>query len=139
MTRVKTQSEININLFFQSFLINKLYPNIKTNIDERKKNLICLGCIKDDNYKFEYEFNIEYYPFQDPKTTIIKPTIDPSPDIHMYKDHSLCLYHKRDFYWGEPIVIAYQIIPWLVEWTGFYELYRINNGVWEGKSVMHGL
>lgn len=119
-------------LLNQKRLIEKHFNYLSCNICNYV--LICTGGIQPSNCKNEYRIKIEYVVGKEPKTTILSPEIDPSPHIHMYQDHSLCLHYTPDMKWNEKTKIYLFTIPWISEWIIFYELYISNGGKWLGKE-----
>ncbi len=76
---------------------------------------------------------MEYVVGNEPKTTILTPTIYPSKHIHMYRDHSICLHYPPDMRRNEKIKVFEYTIPWISEWIIYYEIYKMTN-VWEGRE-----
>lgn len=100
--------------------------------------LVCIGWISSEDLGFKYKVKIEYVAGHEPKSTILSPKIEPSKEIHMYDDHSICLHYPEDMKWTEKTKIYLYTIPWISEWIIYYERYKINGNVWEGKeSPMH--
>jgi hypothetical protein len=101
--------------------------------------LVCRGEISSPVYKNRYKVEIRCVYGLEPYVKIVEPsTITPSVEIHMYKDHSLCLHYPKDMKWHARVPIYAYTIPWLVEWIVYYELYMINGGKWEGpESPFH--
>jgi hypothetical protein len=123
-------------LLHQQKLIEHYYNFLKCRI--LNKVLVCTGKLKPTNCINTYSIKIEYVAGYEPKTTILFPTIDPSKEIHMYKDHSVCLHYPIDMIWNERIRIHEYTIPWICEWILFYEIYLINGNIWEGpESPVH--
>lgn len=73
-----------------------------------------------------------------PKVWVISPKIERNPDIHMYRDESLCLYYPKDFKWTDKLNLHETIVPWTAEWLVFYEQY-LKSGRWEGPEAPHAL
>lgn len=118
-------------LLSQKKLIEEHYNNWRCTIDN-KKVLKCHGTIKLGGCD-EYRVRIEYIAGKEPKTTILRPNIEPSDEIHMYKDHSLCLHYTPDMPWNEKVKIHETTIPWISEWIVFYEIYK-HTQRWMGKE-----
>lgn len=98
--------------------------------------LICKGKIKQPDCDI-YKIKIECVAGYEPKSTILFPLIDPCKEIHMYKDHSLCLHYSPDMKWNVRTNVFQYTIPWLIEWIVFYEIYK-EKGVWLGhESPVH--
>jgi hypothetical protein len=104
-----------------------------------KNVLICRGIIKSEDYNNEYHVEIRCVYGCEPYCKILKPAdIVPSVEIHMYQDHSLCLHYPKDTKWSAWTPVYQYTVPWLVEWTLYYELYLVNSGKWEGpESPIH--
>jgi hypothetical protein len=119
-------------LLYQRNLIEQAFPFLHCSIV--KNVLVCKGCLFPTNCKQEYTIKIEYVAGHEPKTTILYPLIEPSKEIHMYADHSLCLHYPQDMKWSEKIKIHEYTIPWVCEWIYYYEIYLLNGGVWEGRE-----
>ncbi len=116
----------------QQKLVERHYPHLNCHI--HKNVLVCSGWIQPDDCKQRYKIKTEYVAGQEPKSTILYPIIEPSKEIHMYDDHSLCLHYSSDMKWTEKVKIHQYTIPWISEWAIFYEIYLMNGGKWEGKE-----
>ncbi len=95
--------------------------------------LTCSGWISLENVEEKYKIRIEYVAGYEPKVTVLQPKIEPSEEIHMYRDHSICLHYPPDMPWNERIEVYKFTLPWISEWILFYEIYKIT-GKWEGKE-----
>jgi hypothetical protein len=120
------------NLLIQKKMIEENYPFLTCNIV--REVLTCTGWVQPDGCLDKYKIKIECVAGCEPKSTIISPKIEPSPQIHMYSDHSICLHYPPDMWWNEKIKIYEYTIPWIIEWIIFYELYLINGNKWEGRE-----
>jgi len=118
-------------LLFQQKQIEKNFTFLKCNIQNNV--LICIGILQPPDCN-SYKIKIEYTAGNEPKTTILSPHIEPNKHIHMYKDHSLCLYFPPDMRWNEKIKLHEYTIPWISEWILYYEIYLINGNKWEGQE-----
>jgi len=97
--------------------------------------LICKGKIESGDYKNKYKIEIRCVAGKEPKSTIIEPeAIEPSQQIHMYSDHSVCLHYPPDMKWNGRTEIFKYTIPWVIEWIHFYELYLVNGEKWLGRE-----
>lgn len=101
--------------------------------------LVCKGIITSPDHRHCYKVEVRCVYGNEPYVKIIEPaSIEPSVYIHMYDDHSLCLHYPPDMKWHSRIFIYEYTIPWLIEWTLYYELYLFNGGKWEGpESPVH--
>jgi hypothetical protein len=123
-------------LKYQQTLIEKNFSFLKCRIEN--KVLKCTGWITPPGGTRAYKILIEYVVGKEPKTTVLHPEIEASHKIHMYKDHSLCLSFPPDLKWTESSRVAELTIPWVAEWLVYYELYLVNDSVWEGpQSPVH--
>jgi hypothetical protein len=124
-------------LDYQKRLIEKHFDFLKCRIE--KNVLICVGYITSQDYINKYKVEIRYVAGHEPCSTILEPAdITPCREIHMYDNHSLCLHFTEDMKWTGHTLIYKHTIPWVVEWTHFYELYLVNGGYWEGpESPVH--
>ncbi len=120
------------HLLYQKKLIEQKYDFLKC--DVKNKVLTCVGYISPDYCMNTYKIKIEYVAGHEPKSTILVPDIEPSTEIHMYKDHSVCLHYPPDMKWTIHKEVANYTIPWLCEWIIFYELYLINGNIWKGRE-----
>ncbi len=85
-------------LLYQQKLIEHHYNFLKCRINN--KVLVCTGKLMMNNCINTYSIKIEYVAGYEPKTTIIFPIIEPCKEIHMYKDHSICLHYPNDMKWN---------------------------------------
>jgi hypothetical protein len=101
--------------------------------------LVCTGTIKHPDYQNVYRLQIRCVAGSEPSCKILEPSnIQPSQEIHMYPDHTLCLHYPPDMKWTGQTQIYLFTIPWLLEWIHYYEIYLINGGKWEGpESPVH--
>jgi hypothetical protein len=100
--------------------------------------LVLTGWLQPDDCAGRYRVRIEYVAGREPNATILSPVISPSPKIHMYNDHSLCLSFRPDLRWTERTPVYQYTIPWVAEWILYYEMYLLNGGTWEGpESPFH--
>ena len=119
-------------LLFQKRLIESNFSFLKCRIIN--KVLVCTGIIQPNGCLNSYNIKIEYVAGYEPKTTIQMPIIEPSKEIHMYRDHSICLYYPPDMTWNEKTQVYKYTVPWISEWIVFYELYLVNGNIWEGRE-----
>lgn len=84
----------------------------------------------------EYEFQIKFRNDFAPQVFILSPEIEAKPEIHMYDNGSLCLFYPKEQPWKNSNLIAEYIIPWIVEWIYYYEIYLLS-GKWEGLEQPH--
>lgn len=98
--------------------------------------LICEGLFSVPETSNEYEVQIIYSHPNQPEVFVRNPQIEYKPELHMYKNGSLCLYYPKDNSFTSKSMLFDTIIPWTSEWLIFYELYR-RKGKWLGKYKSH--
>ena len=119
-------------LTYQKKLIEQNFSFLKCRI--QNKVLICNGVLQPEGCADKYKIKIEYIVGHEPKCTILEPEIKPLKEIHMYNDHSICLHYPPDMTWNIKIKIYQYTIPWISEWITYYEIYKINGNIWEGRE-----
>jgi hypothetical protein len=128
------------NQFVRQSVLLYHKKNIEANYEFLKCHLennvlVCTGTITNPDYKNIYQVEIRCVEGYEPKTVIKEPMdIEPSLNIHMYSDHSLCLHYPKDMKWTGRTPIYKYTIPWLAEWVHFYEIYLVNGGKWIGRE-----
>ena len=126
-------------LTVEKTLLEKQYPAFRGNrIDHRTSTLTFIGNIQPTLHSDTYQLKLVYPVWGIPKMYVVEPMIKPSPDIHIYQQGHLCLYHPVETPWRDQHHLSDTFIPWTAEWLVFYELYKLY-GVWLGKSYPHGL
>jgi len=117
----------------QQNLIEQHYDFLNCYI-KRNLVLVCTGRLNLYNCSTSYSIKIEYVAGFEPKSTIVSPVIEPCKEIHMYRDHSLCLHYSPDMIWNEKTKIYQYTIPWISEWILYHETYLLNGNIWEGPE-----
>ena len=121
---------------FQMHLINKNFPCFSCNL-RGNRHLYCIGNVTPYEGGNTYRITIDYTPPLAPRVRILKPSIDPKHEIHMYRSGDLCLFDPRESPWKSHYNISDKTIPWIAEWLIFYELFLLT-GEWKGSSTTHG-
>jgi hypothetical protein len=120
----------------QQVMLAQHFPFLRSSVTGN--TLKAWGSLRPDHCLHTYQIKIEYKAGKAPKSTIVSPVIEPSPHIHMYNDHSLCLDYRPDMPWNERTKLYQYSVPWICEWILYYELYLVNGGKWEGpESPFH--
>lgn len=65
---------------------------------------------------------------------LLSPCIGSSPVIHLNPNRTLCLFDPQDYPINKRFILADEIIPWVLEWTFYYELFLLS-GVWRGSEA----
>jgi len=100
-----------------------------------KKTVIGAGDLKRVFDFSKYLIKIEYSTKEEPKVFILDPAIKENAK-HLFSDKSLCLYKKNKYKWQNSSSIATEIIPLIIMWVYYYELWLITN-VWYGREASH--
>lgn len=89
----------------------------------------------------EYRVRMEYSRGSHPKVYVIEPKPlklaegeDRLPHVYNHKGQQLCLFVHNE--WSKRRMIAYTIVPWIVDWLFHYELWLID-GNWKGGGTVH--
>ncbi|MCK6639427.1 MAG: hypothetical protein L6Q81_05025 [Bacteroidia bacterium] len=90
---------------------------------------------KQSGYLNSYDVRVGYR-FSDGTVVapLRSPNIAPSSVIHLNPNHTLCLFDPRDYPINKRFVLADEIIPWVLEWTFYYEMFLLT-GVWRGSEA----
>lgn len=97
---------------------------------------IWTGTLKPSPKSPDYTVQIEYRLRHHPHVYVLSPEISPdAPHIYHFDD-SLCLYHPNDGDWSSEKYIALTIVPWIVEWLRYYEIWCVT-GKWFGPEASH--
>ncbi|MCB1100464.1 MAG: hypothetical protein KDN22_33175 [Verrucomicrobiae bacterium] len=118
----------------QKALIQKHFECFHCEFNSRK--LTCTGEITPAEGCDPYTIRIDYSPGMTPKVWVLRPKIKPRPEIHMYREGCLCLYHPPEDPWLRTDNIHEKIIPWTAEWLVYYELYLLH-GKWLAPEAPH--
>jgi hypothetical protein len=105
-------SGLNRRRFFaQKALIEKFFPCFRCRY-LAGATLECTAKITPSVRCATYTARIRYHYGGVPKVFILDPPVSPSPAIHMYSDHSLCLYFPDEDRWKFTDDF-YKKIPWV--------------------------
>lgn len=117
----------------QKRLLEEHFSFLTCKVRVKNNVLDCIGILQPDLCKDRYKVKVEQVAGKEPKVTVLSPVIEPSVEIHMYKDHSLCLHFPPDMPRNERVNTFEYTIPWISEWIIYYELYIVK-GVWLGPQ-----
>ncbi len=89
----------------------------------------------------EYRIKMEYSRGSHPKVYVVEPKPlklaegeNRLPHVYNHEGQYLCLFVHNE--WSNRRMIAYTIIPWIVDWLFHYELWLID-GNWKGGGTVH--
>jgi hypothetical protein len=118
-----------------SYLVKDHFPQFSVNYDET--TLYISGTLKDEDWGSDYQFLISTSVNGLPSAFIINPTINPQPSIHMYSNRALCLFHRKDLPRHYYFSFVGDIIPWVIKWVHYYEIWLRNGNHWLGPETPH--
>lgn len=99
--------------------------------------LVCRGVLRPWELTCRYAFRTEYRIGKLPRTFIEEPTLQrrkPNERIpHTYSDDEVCLFRPFGHEWDPTKPIALTIVPWLMQWLVFYEVW-LCTGHWHGEG-----
>lgn len=127
--------EINKNYcpfeqYVQKQLVDAEFPECKT--VSHNEILEVKFQYRHSRFLNEYHIRILYHSQQLHEVYIMNLDIDPSPKIHMYDNHSLCLYYPPDISPFRRLWITKDLIPMAILWTHQYERWLVNGNDWKG-------
>lgn len=122
-------------LLIEKILIEKKYDWLQCIIDNNE--LLGSGYIlsKKSGKKYKIFFKYSYFNVQRfDRIWVVEPYIKYHPEIHMYRNDTLCLYYPKDL--PMTIVPLVKMLPWVSEWLIKYEFWE-RYKVWLGEEVPH--
>jgi hypothetical protein len=131
---VKFQKIKRYNPSIQIEAMKSLYPQFHAS-SRRMDEIEFVGDIHVKPELPIYTISITFRGDLRPIVKILNPEcVEDSP--HLYKDKSLCLYHRNNYHWASGKLIAKDILPWTAAWIYFYEVWK-QTGTWYGPEVEH--
>jgi hypothetical protein len=118
----------------------QVWPQIASDIQYGV--LTCRGTVRPSPLCRDYDIRVEYQIGSSPKTWVESPTLVPrvadEPIPHVYTIGGLrpCLYFPKGGEWRADKWLALTIMPWLLLWLFFYEIW-LATGEWWGEGVDH--
>lgn len=105
-----------------------------------RKRLVATGVIRPHALAREYRVRIEYEPGKYPRAWVDDPPLRPRTKggsiKHTYPGPRPCLFHPPGREWTSAMQIADTILPWLMAWLFFYEVWHAT-GEWLGGGIEH--
>lgn len=126
------------SLAAQREYLARVLPSFRGEI--RSSRLRSWGVVHPRPISHRYRIRIEYQMPRDPRVWVEEPPLQKSEGEdppHIYEADRPCLFYPPDRSWTPDLLIAYTIVPWLLEWLVYYEVWLIT-GEWEGGGVPHG-
>lgn len=119
---------------YEKYTVEKEFPFLNGTFNH--KSLTLEGIFTIPHSSIEYVVRIELELPNRPKVFILNPKIEYRPEVHVYRDTSLCLIYPKDNSWTINSTLADTIIPWTSEWLVFYEIFK-HLGKWLGPYKAH--
>ena len=128
----------SISLADQAARIRMNWPMLRARVEGGA--LIVTGELQPTALSETYRIRLAYGNDEPPKAFVLSPAIRPrddgTPIPHVYPGPRPCLYLPGSGEWTNRKFIATTIIPWLMLWLAYYELWHAT-GVWQGGGVEH--
>ena len=116
------------------------WPSFDSRIIRRKK-LMCTGELQPDPSFSTYEVRITLEFKRYPVSRVLSPCLQRRSESdaipHVFdgaKDPRPCLFYKQQ--WHGSMALSNTIVPWLLEWLYFYEMWQVT-GHWHGGGIDH--
>lgn len=120
----------------QAAEVRRLWPMLTVNVGGT--TLVVSGEVQPRPLSETYRVRVVYTYGSVPEAYVDEPALRPrddgSPIPHVYAGPRPCLYLPGSGEWTGEEMIATTIIPWLLLWLEFYELWHAT-GVWKGGGV----
>lgn len=123
----------NIGSAIQDHYIRTLFPGF--NHQGPRSHGRWVGWLQPNEFAPRFRVRIKYDLYSAPRVHVLEPTLVPNAP-HRYSDGSLCLFFPSDGGWGDRSLIATTIIPWIISWLGYYDLWT-QTGKWLGPEAPH--
>lgn len=123
----------------QKQALRDVYPSLKCEVNGT--TLIVVGEVQPMPLSETYRVRIVYVFGQAPEAHVDEPALksrdDGCPIPHVYEGPRPCLYLPGTGEWTGKEMIAETVIPWLLLWLFYYELWHAT-GRWDGGGVHPG-
>lgn len=120
----------DLDVFAQQFMLSENIPGVKSKLAGQL--LTVEFSISRPHFSAVYDLTI-FYHSQDLHSVMVKNSeIIPSLAIHMYSDHTLCLYYPPDISPYRRVWVDRDLIPLATQWVQNYERWLFNGNDWKG-------
>jgi hypothetical protein len=120
----------------QAIRVRFIWPTLRAQVT--RNGLIVKGTVRPTPLADEYHVRVVYAYGEVPKAYVdsleLRRREDRQPIPHIYPGPRPCLYLPSSGEWSNRLSIASTIIPWLMLWLTYYELWHAT-GVWQGGGV----
>jgi hypothetical protein len=121
--------------------MQRVWPQIECAV--RASVLTCRGVVRPSPLCSDYQIRLEYHLGSSPKAWIDSPALvrrvpdEPIPHVYTIGGLRPCLFFPGGGEWQPDKWLALTIMPWLLLWLLFYEIW-LATGEWWGEGVDHG-
>lgn len=129
-------SGFHLRYQYETSVIEEEFPFLNCTFTSSEMNV--QGEFSTTSISQKYNVLIRFDGLNQPKIFILDRIIKYHPDIHVYRDGSLCLHYPEDKSWSRGKLLAHTVIPWISEWLIYYELYQYYEQ-WKGPEVLHSV
>jgi len=117
--------------------LRRLHPTLEGRIEGGM--IIAIGWLRGGNLTRRYRVRVEYRPGRYPRVLVLEPPLErrhpDQPVAHTNGPSEPCLFTIANGDWGSGMYLGQTIVPWLLEWLVFYELWR-GTGRWFGGGTL---
>lgn len=131
-----------IPLFIQESSLKRQYPN-SVIFRDKEKTLSWKYTVRPTPLSLEYTVKLKYSLGKGVKAYVIDPKPLPLakakhklPHVYSTVEQQLCLYYPDYREWHPGLLFAKTIVPWIIEWLYFYEIW-LGEGEWLGGGIDH--
>jgi hypothetical protein len=114
-----------------------LHPALDAGVEDGM--LVAEGWIRGSPITRRYRVRIEYRPGYYPKAYVLEPVLQQrrpdQPVAHTNGPTEPCLFTKEKGDWTRSMYLGQTIVPWLMEWLVFHELWYAT-GTWFGGGTL---
>jgi hypothetical protein len=125
------------SLVMQLANLRKLHPGLRADIEAGI--LVAEGWMRGSPLTRKYRVRIEYSPGRYPKAYVLEPVLKQRlPDQPVAHTNGLtepCLFTREHGDWNQSMYVGQTIVPWLMEWLVFFEIWRVT-GTWFGGGTL---
>jgi len=132
-----------VSLLVQAGALKSYLPS-SVIVRDKEKSLSWICTLRPTPLSLDYTVKVEYIRGKgvsayviDPKPLPLAKGEDELPHTYSTPEQELCLYYPGYREWHPGLLYTRTIVPWIVEWLYFYEIWLGGNG-WQGGGIDHG-
>lgn len=131
-----------ISLLVQAGTLKSRFPD-SVIFRNKEKSLSWICTLRPTSLSWDYTVKLEYMRGKGVKAYVIDPKPLPLaegkvelPHTYSTPNQQLCLFYSGYHEWHPGLLFTKTIVPWIVEWLYFYEIWLGGNG-WQGGGIEH--